>query len=204
MQVEFDMTQEMKKLLREFKTYLTEESKITDAYSVLKLFVSLGAEPGTPEAQVISNIQNIVNFSDRYKEAPELLTSSPRDVVVAQEKISDKYVQKFIIDLLNKNGLPQEKISQFMNYVSQTTKSPEEIQQAAAEYSKEKEEKEKDAYELGDKDVTPPPPQQNKTVSPPTRRKAAPKPVSGVKPVTPEDSALAAYRKKATGNTTKP
>jgi hypothetical protein len=191
--VEFDMTQEMKKLLREFKTYLTEESKITDAYSVLKLFVSLGAEPGTPEAQVISNIQNIVNFSDRYKEAPELLTSSPRDVVVAQEKISDKYVQKFIIDLLNKNGLPQEKISQFMNYVSQTTKSPEEIQQAAAEYSKEKEEKEKDAYELGDEDVAPPPPQQNKTA---TARKA--------KRVTPEDSALAAYRKKATGNTTKP
>ena len=183
----------MKKLLREFKTYLTEESKITDAYSVLKLFVSLGAEPGTPEAQVISNIQNIVNFSDRYKEAPELLTSSPRDVVVAQEKISDKYVQKFIIDLLNKNGLPQEKISQFMNYVSQTTKSPEEIQQAAAEYSKEKEEKEKDAYELGDEDVAPPPPQQNKTA---TARKA--------KRVTPEDSALAAYRKKATGNTTKP
>ena len=198
MLVEFDMTQEMKKLLREFKSYLTEESKITDAYSVLKLFVGLGAEPGTPEAEIIANIENIVNFSDRYKEAPELLTSSPRDVVIAQEKISNKYVQKFIVDLLNKNGLPQEKISQFIDYISQTTKASEDIQQAGADYSKEKEEKEKDAYELGDEDVAPPPPQQNKTV---TRRKAMPKPTSGS--IADEDTAIKAYRKKAAGNTTK-
>jgi hypothetical protein len=188
------MTQEMKRLLREFKSYLTEESNITDAYSVLKLFVNLGVQPGTPEAEIITNIQNIINFSDRFKEAPELSITSPRDVVIAQEKISNKFVQKFIVDLLSKNGLPKEKISQFMNYVSQTTKSPEDIQQAAADYSKEKEEKEKDAYELSDDDVAPLPPQQNKTA---TARKAVPKPVSGLNQVTPEDSMLARYRKAA-------
>lgn len=180
------MTQQMKKLLKEFKSYLEEESKIADAYSVLKLFVDLGAEPNTPQAEVISNIQNILNFSDRYKEAPTLSGDNPRDVVIAQEKISNKYVKDYIVDLLAKNGLPMPKITEFMNYVSQEVEGPEEVSRSAAEYNKEKQEQEQDVYEIGDDDIAPPPPQQNKTVS---GRKA--------KPSTPEDSMLARYRKAA-------
>lgn len=177
---------DMKKLLLEFRKNMLQESATTkydDAIAVLKFFMESGVEPATPEAEVVSELENALNFAEQYNKSPGLTANSPEEVVVAQRKISNKFVQQQIQDILSKMGIDVSKISDFVKFLNQTTPESQEIQQARTDLEKrEKEAEEKDIpepVELGSGDIAPP--QQGKTSAPQYRQNLRNKfkPVSG-------------------------
>jgi hypothetical protein len=203
------MTQEMKKLLKEFKTYLKEEenynTKFDEAIAVIKTVMEeFPLNPDTPEDVLLGQIETILNFADYYKKTPILPLNTDEDFILAQRKISNKFVQQQIGNILTNMGLNKEAVSNFIDFLNQKGKTPEQMAKADSEMRKRELEKaaaeEEMSMDITSGDIAPLP-QQNKTV---TGRKATPRPVSGLKQSTPEESDVAAYRKKATGNTTKP
>lgn len=162
---------DMKKLLQEFKKNVLQEqtTKYDDAIAVIKTFMQIPAQPGTPQEELNSELQNALNFAKLYNESPGLKLGTPEEDVIAQRKISNKFVQQQIQDILSKMGIDVSRISDFLQYLNQTTKTPEAMAQADVEMrAKEKEEDEADEkkYEIGSGDIAPPQPQQGKTATP--------------------------------------
>lgn len=165
---------DMKKLLQEFKKNVLKEqeqmtTKYDDAIAVIKTFMQFPAEPGTPQEELNSELQNALIFAEQYNKSSGLILGTPEDDVVAQRKISNKFVQQQIQDILSKMGIDVSRISDFIDYLNQTTKTPEAMAQADIEMrAKEKEEDEADEknYEIGSGDIAPPQPQQGKTAAP--------------------------------------
>lgn len=155
MQVVFKMN-DMKKLLQEFKkNMLQERSESTihqDAVDVLKYFVTeFQPEPNTPEAKIISQIQEIENFGTQLNRSSGLVTGTPEEDVIAGRKISNTHVHDYIENLLFKIGLDKENISGFKAFLEQKVEEPEEITQARLDLQK-KEAGEEDSEEDSDED----------------------------------------------------
>jgi hypothetical protein len=191
------MTQEMKKLLKEFKTYLKEEenynTKFDEAIAVIKTVMEeFPINPDTPEDVLLGQIQTILNFADYYKKTPILPLNTDEDIVLAQRKISNKFVQQQIDSILTNMGLNKETVSNFIDYLNQKTKTPEavikaddemrrrELEKAAAEDEMSMDITSGDiapiGQEIGSGDIAP----LRQTAAPPSRRKR----------VTPVDSML--------------
>jgi hypothetical protein len=192
---------EMKKLLLEFKKNMLQEdatTKYDDAIAVLKFFMENGVEPATPQAEVISELENALNFAVQYNNSPGLTANSPEEVVIAQRKISNKFVQQQIQDILSKMGIDVSKISDFVKFLNQTTPESEEIQQARTGLEKrEKEAEEKDIsepVEIGSGDIAP---LKGTSIGRAGKRKS-PRPVT----MGPEDSEITRRRAAAQGNKT--
>jgi hypothetical protein len=203
--VVFEMN-DMKKLLLEFKKNMLQESATTkydDAIAVLKFFMENGVEAGTPEAQIVSQLQNALSFARQLDNSPGLTVNSPEEIVVAQRKISNKFVQEQIQNILLKMGMDQKNISGFVAYLKQASPEPEEITKARTDLEKrEKEAEEKDSpepVELGSGDIAPPK-QAGTSIGRAGKRKSAPRPVT----MGPEDSEIAARRARAQGDKTQP
>lgn len=168
MQVVFEMN-DMKKLLQEFKKNMLQEqsetTKYDDAIAVIKTFMQSPVKEGTPEAEIVSELQNALNFAEQYNKSPGLILGTPEDDVLAQRKISNKFVQQQIQDILSKMGIDVSRISDFINYLNQTTKTPEEMAKADVEMrAKEVSQSEDEGkYEIGSGDIAPL--NTNKTIS---------------------------------------
>lgn len=133
MLVEFDMTQEMKKLLESFrKNTLTEAidfgggtTKYVDALTVIKLMLSERAPGDNAAAKVLARLDQILNFATQVNKIQIPDMSSEEDIMAMQNKISNKIVQQRIQDELQKIGLEPELVNSFLDYIKETGPAPE-------------------------------------------------------------------------------
>ncbi len=182
MLVEFDMTQEMKKLLESFrKNTLTEAidfgggtTKYVDALTVIKLMLSERAPGDNAAAKVLARLDQILNFATQVNKIQIPDMSSEEDIMAMQNKISNKIVQQRIQDELQKIGLEPELISSFLEYIREVAPAPEFEKTAPASQPADD-----NKIATNKTQISSAPKEPNPTV---TKRRPKPKPLADTQP----------------------